>query len=115
MHLGLIQFTKGFEPALPANEIIDQAILPLARGHCDWALETNLRDIIDDALECLFAAKTRIDDRNPVDRYHLDALCRKCHDYAAFLNGARSASAQKPSSDSWRKASRESTRRSEET
>jgi hypothetical protein len=90
---------------LSADKIVERAISSLPRGYGDRALEADFGDILDDALEYLFAAKARIDDGDPVNRDHLDALGGPRHRHAARRNGARSASVKKPSSDSKRKAS----------
>src|SRR3546814_10293064 len=51
----------------------------MAAGYGDRALEADFGDVLDDPLEHLLVADARIDDGDPVNRDHLDALGGERH------------------------------------
>jgi hypothetical protein len=56
-NFGLPQLTEGFEPPLPTDEIVEQAISTLPRGHGDRAFKADFGDILDDALVSTFCCE----------------------------------------------------------
>ena len=101
------ELPEGFKAALPAYKVVERPVLALTAGDGDRTFEAHFGDVLDDPFEHLFVAKAWVDDSDPVNRDHLDALRGERHGYAACRNGTRSAKAKKPSSVSKRKASSE--------
>ena len=62
----LLKLDERLEPPLTADEIIFRWVCPCALRHRDWALQTDLRDVLDHFLKSAPVAHAGIEDANSV-------------------------------------------------